>query len=72
VRNYGLVAAVELQPIAGAPTKRAFNVFLDTYERGVMLRTTGDTVVMTPPLIAQHAHIDQMVDTLRSSLRKLA
>jgi beta-alanine--pyruvate transaminase len=72
VRNYGLVAAIELQPIAGAPTKRAFNVFLDTYERGVMLRTTGDTVVMTPPLIAQHAHIDQMVDTLRSSLRKLA
>jgi beta-alanine--pyruvate transaminase len=29
IRNMGLIGAVELEPIAGEPTKRAFAAFLD-------------------------------------------
>ncbi len=72
VRNFGLVAGIELAPIADAPTRRAFGVFLDCYERGVMLRTTGDTVALSPPLIIERSHIDQIVDTLRGALRRAA
>lgn len=72
VRNIGLVGGVELAPIPGEPTKRAFGVFLDCWQQGVMLRTTGDTVAMSPPLIIERAQIDQLVDTLRQALRRAA
>ncbi|HMF68450.1 MAG TPA: aspartate aminotransferase family protein, partial [Phyllobacterium sp.] len=44
IRNLGLIGAIELEPIEGAPTKRAFQAFLDAYEKGVLIRTTGDII----------------------------
>ena len=72
VRNCGLVGGVELAPIAGEPTKRAFNVFLDCYEHGALVRTTGDIVALSPPLIIERAQIDQLVDTLGQAIRRSA
>jgi len=72
VRNLGLVAGIELEPIAGEPGKRAFNTFLECYERGVMIRTTGDTIALSPPLIVESSHIDQIVSTIADVLRKNA
>jgi beta-alanine--pyruvate transaminase len=72
IRNIGLVAGVELSSIAGEPTKRAFNVFLDLYEKGLLVRTTGDIVALSPPLIIQREQIDQIVDMLRAALRRAA
>ncbi len=72
IRNFGLVAGIELSPVAGAPTKRAFDVFLDCWQQGLMLRTTGDIIAMSPPLIIERSHIDQMVDTVRTALRRVA
>jgi beta-alanine--pyruvate transaminase len=69
VRNIGLVGAVELEPIAGAPTKRAFSTFLECYERGAMIRTTGDIIAMSPPLIIKESEIDQLVDTLAGVIK---
>jgi beta-alanine--pyruvate transaminase len=71
VRNIGLVGAIELEPIAGAPTKRAFSAFLEAYERGVMIRTTGDIIAMSPPLIIGKEEIDQLVGTLADVIRTL-
>jgi beta-alanine--pyruvate transaminase len=72
IRNTGLIGAVELQALPGEPTRRAFNLFLDLYERGLMVRTTGDTVALSPPLIIENGHIDQIVEMLRAGLRRLA
>jgi beta-alanine--pyruvate transaminase len=72
IRNIGLVGGVELQPLAGQPTKRAFDVFLDCYDKGVMIRTTGDIIAMSPPLIVEKSHIDHIIDTLRGALRRVA
>jgi beta-alanine--pyruvate transaminase len=72
VRNIGLVGGVELAGIPGEPTKRAFGVFLDCYDKGVMLRTTGDIVAFSPPLIIEREQIDQIVDTVRGALRRAA
>ncbi len=71
IRNIGLIGAVELEPIAGAPTKRAFQAFLDAYEKGILIRTTGDIIAMSPPLIIEKSHIDQLIDTLRDVLTNL-
>jgi beta-alanine--pyruvate transaminase len=72
VRNFGLVGGVELAPIAGEPTKRAFSVFLDCWDKGVMLRTTGDIVAISPPLIIEREQIDRIVDTLRGAIARAA
>jgi beta-alanine--pyruvate transaminase len=61
-----------LTPIEGAPTKRAFGVFLDCWQQGLMLRSTGDILALSPPLIVQRSHIDQMVETLRGAIRRAA
>ncbi|WP_424974064.1 aspartate aminotransferase family protein [Dinoroseobacter sp. S124A] len=71
IRNLGLIGAVELEPIAGAPTKRAFQAFLDAYEKGILIRTTGDIIAMSPPLIIEKPQIDQLVETLRDVLMAL-
>lgn len=72
IRNIGLIGAIELEPIAGEPTKRAFSCFLDAYDRGLLIRTTGDTIALSPPLIIEKSHIDQLVDTLRTVLNEAA
>ncbi len=69
IRNIGLIGAIELEPIAGAPTKRAFNAFLKGYEKGILVRTTGDTIALSPPLIIEKSHIDQLIGTLRDILQ---
>jgi beta-alanine--pyruvate transaminase len=72
IRNEGLIGAVELAPIAGAPTRRAFQAFLDGYEAGILIRTTGDIIALSPPLIISEGEIDELVTKLRGVLQKLA
>ena len=72
VRNIGLVGGIELAPRAGAPTQRAFDVFLDCYEQGLLIRTTGDTIALSPPLIIEPAQIDQIMDTLARAIARVA
>ncbi|MFZ9060181.1 MAG: aspartate aminotransferase family protein [Steroidobacteraceae bacterium] len=69
LRNYGLIGAIELDPLPGKPTARAFQAFLDCFERGVMVRTTGDTIALSPPLIIERSHIDELFGTLGDVLR---
>lgn len=71
IRNEGLIGAVELDPIPGEPTKRAFAAFLKAYEKGILIRTTGDIIAMSPPLIIEKSHIDQLIGTLKEVLETL-
>ena len=72
IRNVGLVGGVELAPRAGTPAARAFDVFLDCFNAGLLIRTTGDTIALSPPLIIERQHIDQIVGTLATALKRVA
>ena len=72
VRNMGLVGGIELAPIAGEPGKRAFQVFLDCWEHGVLVRNTGDTIALSPPLIIEPHHIDHIIGTLAQAITRAA
>jgi beta-alanine--pyruvate transaminase len=72
VRNIGLIGAIELEPMPDAPTKRAFPAFLEACENGVQIRTTGDTIALSPPLIISRAQIDELFGTLSTVLKTLA
>jgi beta-alanine--pyruvate transaminase len=57
VRNFGLIGAVELEPIADQPTARALAAFRTCFDNGVIVRTTGDTLAFSPPLIIDETQI---------------
>lgn len=69
IRNLGLVGAVELEPIPGKPTARALAVFRECFERGLLIRTTGDIVALSPPLIVEESQIAEIVETLSEVLK---
>ncbi len=71
IRNIGLIGAIELEPIKGEPTKRAFSAFLKAYDDGLLIRTTGDIIALSPPLIIEKQHIDEIVEKLRSVLNEI-
>ena len=72
VRNLGLIGAVELEPIAGEPTKRAFSCFLDAFESDLLIRTTGDIIALSPPLIIEKSDIDELFGKLAAVLKRAA
>ena len=61
VRNYGLVAGIELQPREGAPGARGYDLFVACFNAGLLVRATGDTIALSPPLIIEEAEIDLMM-----------
>jgi len=70
-RNLGLMGAIELEPRRDAPTARAFEAFLKCYEKGVLIRTTGDIIALTPSLVVEKAEIDRIVTTIGDVLKTL-
>ena len=73
IRNYGLVGAVELAPRAGAPGARGYDVFARCFhEQALMVRVTGDTIALSPPLILEQAHIGEIVEKLGAAIRATA
>ena len=72
IRSLGLAAAVELAPIPGLPGKRAFDIFLDCYHRGVLVRNAGENLVFAPPYIVEKSHIDTMVNVLADAIERHA
>ena len=71
IRNEGLIGAVELEGIKGEPTRRAFQAFLDAYDAGILIRTTGDIIALSPPLIISKAEIDELIDCVRTVLGEI-
>lgn len=70
IRTIGLVAGIELDPRAGAPGSRAYDLFVDCFERGLLIRVTGDIIALSPPLIVERHQIDTMVAMLREGLKR--
>ena len=72
IRSLGLAGAVELAPIAGAPGKRAYAVFMQCFQRGVLVRPAGENIVVCPPYIAEKEHVERIVDVLADAIREHA
>ena len=71
IRNIGLAGAVEIAPRNGAPGARAFDLFLKCFENGLLMRQTGETVALSPPLIIDTDQIGQIVDIIGAALKQI-
>ena len=72
VRDYGMLGAVELEPIPGEPTKRVQRAFRACFDNGLLVRTTGETIALCPALVADESHIGELVEKLGASLDTLS
>jgi beta-alanine--pyruvate transaminase len=72
IRTLGLAGAVELAPMPGAPGKRGYEIFLDCYHHGILVRAAGDVLVLAPPYIVNTAQIDQLVQGLKDAITRHA
>ena len=72
LRAYGLVAGIELEPRAGAPGARGYEALVGAFEAGLLIRTTGDTIALSPPLILERKDVDRIFETLTRVIDRLA
>ncbi len=69
IRSVGLAAAIEMEPIDGAPGKRGYEALTRAFfEEDIVVRISGDTIVLIPALIASESEIARMVDAVRNVL----
>jgi beta-alanine--pyruvate transaminase len=72
IRNIGLVAGIELAPRPDAPGARAMELFRTLFDTGLLVRATGDTIALSPPLIVEEEQIETMVASIAGVLATLA
>ncbi len=72
IRTIGLVVGIELESRAGAIGARAYDIFVDCFEKGLLIRVTGDIIALSPPLIVEPGQIDDMVSLLGDALKRAA
>jgi beta-alanine--pyruvate transaminase len=72
IRNLGMVAGVELASRPGAVGARAYDVFTACFQAGLLVRVTGDIIALSPPLIAERAHVDEIVGVLGDVIKAVA
>jgi len=72
LRTIGLIAGIELESRKGAVGERAMEAFDKAWEAGLLIRVTGDIIALSPPLIMERAHIDQMGEILTKVLKTVA
>jgi beta-alanine--pyruvate transaminase len=72
IRSIGLVSGIELASRSGKPSARAMDVFRQCFDEGVLIRTTGDIIALSPPLIAEKAHVDRIFGTLSDAIKAAA
>jgi len=71
VRNYGLIAGIELAPVPRRAMTRAFELFVKCFERGMLTRVTGDILALSPPLIIEKAQIDEIFSMIADVLKTI-
>jgi beta-alanine--pyruvate transaminase len=72
IRNCGASAAIEMVAMDGKPGLRGLRVFEEALKRGMLVRFTGDTIALAPPVITTDAELERMFDAVAESIRAVA
>jgi beta-alanine--pyruvate transaminase len=70
IRNCGMSAAFDLDPIPGKPGLRGMQVLERCMDHGILVRITSDTIALGPPFIASSNDIESLVSTFADVIKK--
>jgi beta-alanine--pyruvate transaminase len=70
IRGIGLLGAIDMAP-SGAVGKRGARALKAFFDVGVLVKMTGDSVLLAPPFVASEAEISQMFEKIRSVIQSL-
>jgi beta-alanine--pyruvate transaminase len=63
IRTVGLTAGIDLASRPGVPGLRAYESMERAFaDEGILVRITGETIALSPPLIVSEAQIDEIFD----------
>jgi beta-alanine--pyruvate transaminase len=70
IRTLGLVAAIDLTSRPDAVGRRAYETMERAFrDEGALVRITGDTIALSPPLIISEAQIGELFDKVGRAIR---
>ena len=72
IRNLGMAAGIELAPDPSGPGQRGARAQVAAFDRGVLTRAPGDTLILAPPFISSTDDIQRMADRLRLAIEDTA
>lgn len=72
IRNIGLMGAVELSTIPGAPIRRSMDIFDRAFKKGALVRVAGPTIAMAPPLVSTKQDLEKLISILTSAIKESA
>ena len=73
IRTVGITAAIDLAPRDGAPGKRGMDALgASFHDCEIVVRVTGDTIALTPPLIVSEDQIGEIVEKVAKTIRAVA
>jgi beta-alanine--pyruvate transaminase len=72
IRSIGMIVGIELASIPGKPGARAYDAFRRAFDDGILIRVTGDIIALSPPLVIEKKHIDELFGKLAAILKTLA
>jgi beta-alanine--pyruvate transaminase len=73
IRNVGLAAAIELEPDPAAPGRRGYEIIQRAFlDENLVIRVSGDTIALSPPLIASESDLAEIVERIGRVLEHLS
>ena len=72
LRSLGIIAGIELAPIPGQPGARGYAALKAAFAAGLLIRTTADIIALSPPLVMERQHVDELFGKLADVLKGLA
>ena len=70
IRSIGFMAAVDVA-VDGTPGARGHEAQKRLYDAGLNLKSTGDALIIAPPMICEDQHLDEIITKLRAVLKTL-
>jgi len=70
IRGYGLLGGVDLATLDETPGKRGARLLQELYDAGVMVKMTGDSILLSPPLVCEDSHLDEIFTKVHGVLKK--
>lgn len=70
-RNIGFMAALTFERIEDKPASRSGKIFQRSFENGLKVRLSTDSIAIAPPLVSKKSDIDHIFDVMSKTIKEI-